>query len=941
MCFAAQKTASSEEDSPTPVQRRKTLVTIRTENKDHDYNVMDIKRPAEEGTKLSVLRVSASKDVQALPIKHISQLKRVIPSVKLMSQNVSPARDLQKSQDHQSKVAISSDSSREQLNKYCRTCAGLKVPLVDIFGEKGVQMRLGQQMKHLEEIEQHNSLSTQMCMDCICDLKMSYKFFMQIKKAEVKLRSLHQSMTGEVISRDRQSTSSETNLVDPEKSSIGKLSFKGSHSDFNLVSQDPIVIDSDDSDTQELAVTTNESIHEEEYLDVNKTDEQISSNDQQVDSEFEEKLINLEESPSGNNDGEPREESSKQANPLKRKFLPVKQEPLMEVPKEAKIQKIDMQNPVSITNAEEDGIMYVTVKGSKPNELLLVKVKKMDKVNNTPDKVRDNGQVAKKTIDMKPVEKIVKRYDSLLKDNKAVFTNKDWLDGAREKRIEEEIEEYKKKREKVLGGMPCTSDSDQAEEQSDSPVAAQNIVKRNVKEQVVEGYCSMEQLAEEAETENCTADKTKIVIKNEVPKSDNSIGDFEEQTETLDQSSSLEADESQDLNQTATEYFANFIDSSVKLEQTTNRAPYTNKELDACVRSEMEKLVRILGEKDKNLMEFREYLKQRKIIISKLKDDDIISLYEDKNNVVTHTGLPDIIDEAPREDPLPGEPHLDCDYCLKTFSIKEVLEEHVKTHDYKMLHLCEDCGLEFLTSKGKRVHANDCTKIKVCSYCDEELESRGKKRQHEQKHCDAKYGQLCDVCGEKFKHQGTLDQHFKTQHMTWEKVLQCPKCPKKFAFKQKLSFHVKTVHTTMRAYLCEDCGADFKNPASLRHHRIRKHQPVGNKRECSVCQKLVPFYSLSKHMHTHKDYTISCPHCDKKFKNQSTLKQHLRIHEDQRQYRCDTCGVGFNRRDGLRLHLKVKTAMIFCDEAIFFLFYASFINKKICSRFTKRLAVVD
>lgn len=165
------------------------------------------------------------------------------------------------------------------------------------------------------------------------------------------------------------------------------------------------------------------------------------------------------------------------------------------------------------------------------------------------------------------------------------------------------------------------------------------------------------------------------------------------------------------------------------------------------------------------------------------------------------------------------------------------------------------------------------------------LDSKGKKRQHEQKHCDNIYGQLCEYCGEKFKHQGTLDQHVKSRHMTLEKIFQCPKCPKKFAFKTKLSFHLKSVHTAMRAYLCEDCGADFKNPASLRHHRIRKHQPTGNKKECPVCRKLIPLYSLSKHMHTHKAYTIKCPHCDKMFKNTSTLKQHVRIHEDQRQFR--------------------------------------------------------
>lgn len=301
-------------------------------------------------------------------------------------------------------------------------------------------------------------------------------------------------------------------------------------------------------------------------------------------------------------------------------------------------------------------------------------------------------------------------------------------------------------------------------------------------------------------------------------------------------------------------------------------------------------------------------MKQRKIVLTRLKDEDVISLYEDRFSITLKLPpkpLPDLIDIQPSVDLLPIERYLECDYCPETFSNRDVLEEHLKTHDYRILHYCDDCEEEFPTNKAKRNHNVICVRKLICKYCDLLLDSRGKKRQHEQKHIDALYGQLCEVCGERFKHQGTLDQHLKTQHTILEKIYQCSKCPKKFAFKQKLSFHLKSVHTTLRAYLCEDCGADFKNPASLRHHRIRKHQPVGNKRECPVCRKLVPFYSLSKHMHTHKAYSIQCPHCDKMFKNSSTLKQHVRIHEDQRQYRCDTCGVGFNRRDGLRLHMKV------------------------------------
>lgn len=44
-----------------------------------------------------------------------------------------------------------------------------------------------------------------------------------------------------------------------------------------------------------------------------------------------------------------------------------------------KVPKLDLDNPLSVKKAsEEDGVMYVTVKGAKPNEILLVKVSLLD-----------------------------------------------------------------------------------------------------------------------------------------------------------------------------------------------------------------------------------------------------------------------------------------------------------------------------------------------------------------------------------------------------------------------------------------------------------------------------------------------------------------------------------------------------------------------------------
>ncbi|KAG7199583.1 hypothetical protein KM043_014189 [Ampulex compressa] len=926
-------------------------------------------------------------------IKDINELKKITPRVKLLAHDANSLNELTKISLHnktsaQSKLSIL-EQTKQELKKYCRTCAGLKLPLVDIFSEKGIQMRLSQQIKHLEEINPYDSLSTQMCMDCICDLKMSYKFFMQIKKAEVKLKSIHIALT-DTVTKKMEVTKSQSvkNSQEQEKKdetivecSTGSTTTKNDKNEeitvpkisaiFSLnTGAEPAIVKETETVDQDLCVKANPEIFEEvatqHHSDDNESIEEFDPDDppfqpdssdaaesddeidsiqmQNVKRRYSQKKENtgkqhnqsificetLMDKPmqsTENNDfsqtvykydmalkayvkvdgmetnnycmeqiipkgdivsnNEHAKESTKQPNILKRRLLQQSKKDSTDEADDSggqrdfKVQKLDVHNPLSVNSGEEDGVMYVTVKGSKPNEILLVKVKKMDK----PLEKKEDKCSGKKTFDIKPVDKILKRYETLTTKEKDLFPERIKKPDIREQIIEEQIEEYKKKREKLLGGHANISLPLKTEE------SQPRYAKRN-----------------ESQTgQKCVTPSS--VIKNEPEIADNDSNlDMSKNEDSISESfdETKEKMNKEKVYVNTEEYLSRLAKLKLKWEEAKKKKETLQKELDqSYTEGNIEKLARILGEKEKNLQDFQEYLRQRKIVITRLKDEDIISLYEDRNNATLKKSLPDLIDETPPVDYIPEENYMECDYCPETFASKEVLEEHLKMHDYKIMHFCEDCMEEFPTNKAKRNHNVVCIKKLLCKYCDIMLDSKGKKRQHEQKHCDSMYGQLCDVCGEKFKHQGTLDQHVKTQHMSWEKIYQCPKCPKKFAFKQKLSFHLKSVHTTLRAYLCEDCGADFKNPASLRHHRIRKHQPVGNKRECPVCHKLVPFYSLSKHMHTHKAYTIQCPHCDKMFKNSSTLKQHVRIHEDQRQYRCDTCGVGFNRRDGLRLHMRV------------------------------------
>ncbi|XP_012262077.2 uncharacterized protein LOC105689562 [Athalia rosae] len=990
-----------------------TITEDITENAtDHDYieliqgKEMEQLPNMEEGTIIIIQdngdiedegsHVSVSNSVELPPIKehsfsqitNLSQLKKVTPRVKLQSPEKHLVKGLAELRNINFPIRNkhSLNQAKQQLKKYCRTCAGLKLPLVDIFSDKGIQMRLNQQMKHLEEINQHGSLSTQMCMDCICDLKMSYKFFMQIKKAEFKLKSIYNSLSeksendctsknlspGEVspniawndptvkIEKDVHTyANKKTSFVNAKKTGqLPKtLSFHLSTEISDSVKsplikpkEEPLAISDAECTTDMFEDVTdlnhnddNDSIEEfdpedlpfhpdtSEYGESNDELEELGvqkakkarmmpMNEQQelsstaavyhydntkkayVKYEVGESKENLpidvkdvvkSEAVDGGTD------PKKQPNILKRRLsLPLKSKTVVDsletshsadsnIPTSPgkTLQKLSMNHPISIGTKGEDGIMYVTVKGSKPNELLLVKVKKMDK----PGEKVEEVNLAHAAIDMKPVDRMLKKYEALKMKEKNLFSDKYKKPDIREQIIEEQIEEYKRRREQVLGGNMIGLTSAMNNEDGSS---------KFIKTENNSGY-------HRRYTPHKTRDNDVLKIKEE-PESLEIVHEIrikEECTEIFEKPTDHKSSK-QKQDTKSDEYLARMAHLKEKWEEAKSQKESLLMELEE--EGNQEKLERILGEReDVDLEEFQEYLKQRNIAISRLKDQDIISLYEDRNNAHIGDHLLEGSEDVSTIHAIPLEDYLECDYCPETFPTDVMLEDHLKKHDYRIMHYCEDCLTEFPTNKAKKNHNITCMQKMICKYCDLMLDSKGKKRQHEQKHCDNMYGQLCDTCGEKFKHQGTLDQHIKTQHMSWEKVFQCPKCPKKFAFKQKLTFHLKSVHTTLRAYLCEDCGADFKNPASLRHHRIRKHQPVGNKRECSVCHKMVPFYSLSKHMHTHKAYTIQCPHCDKMFKNSSTLKQHVRIHEDQRQYRCDICGVGFNRRDGLRLHMRV------------------------------------
>ncbi|XP_033220556.1 uncharacterized protein LOC117175085 [Belonocnema kinseyi] len=903
--FEEAKLEKSEQNyafETTKLQSEQDVITI-LENRDHNYGVKMNNRSADN--RIASPKISqfhnysypspSQKDQTPNQITNIRDLKKNTPRVKLLNQESPTLQPLKKVNSPQMRVdPTPEDSMKKELKKYCRTCAGIKLPLTDIFSEKGIQMKLSQQIRHLENIKETDSLSTQMCMDCICDLKMSYTFFMQIKKAENKLKSIQAKLLETAKANwkvQEEATKMNHPLIqhDPAnlKNNGPRISAVFSTKDSPNWETDPVpkvkcepgVSEAEEFEKVQEVEKVQEAQKVQKVPSDNESLEEFDPDDPpfhppsgEENAEGEPKLVNpvkkdpkkgtatsalkLDKSTKADKEMEMKEEN------LKRKLSEGNDDKLSMLkaigPKEAKLRKLNVNEALNIKK-EENGVMYVTVRGAKPNELLLVKVKKMEK-----------GEKSKSACKKESLKEKENPFVDRSLEQKGQI-------------IEEQIEEYKKKREKVLG--PSAQNDTTVIMPEDVRVKKETfyIKGREVQSDEFHQHIPLEisnkkeLLKEVLEIKKEKPEKSGKIVKNKEPKP---------------------------------KVYNNPEDYNLRIETVKNKWEDKQRkdweEAHPGIENPVDRLKRILGDlsEGENLQEFIENLQQRKMVIAKLCDDDIVAFFKDRINARKLVSEPESSDLEEKIE-VPFLDLIECDFCFLAFATKEVCDEHMKIHDKRILHYCEDCNEEFPVLRLKKNHNVICIRKLICKYCDLMLDSKGKKRQHEQKHCDNIHGQLCEYCGEKFKHQGTLDQHVKSRHMSLEKIFQCPKCPKKFAFKTKLSFHLKSVHTALRAFLCEDCGADFKNPASLRHHRIRKHQPSGNKKECPVCRKLIPLYSLSKHMHTHKAYTIKCPHCDKMFKNTSTLKQHVRIHEDQRQFRCDTCGVGFNRRDGLRLHMKV------------------------------------
>jgi len=126
--------------------------------------------------------------------------------------------------------------------------------------------------------------------------------------------------------------------------------------------------------------------------------------------------------------------------------------------------------------------------------------------------------------------------------------------------------------------------------------------------------------------------------------------------------------------------------------------------------------------------------------------------------------------------------------CNKTFTMKALLNRHLKLHK-------EDRPFQ-------------------CSTCDKTFKSLSNLKQHERTHSDKKI-YSCELCESKFQHLSSVKTHMQIH--SGDKKYSCNICEKKFYQSGNLKEHIKT-HTGQKLFDCDTCNKSFTTSSQFKRH---------------------------------------------------------------------------------------------------------------------------
>jgi uncharacterized Zn-finger protein len=161
----------------------------------------------------------------------------------------------------------------------------------------------------------------------------------------------------------------------------------------------------------------------------------------------------------------------------------------------------------------------------------------------------------------------------------------------------------------------------------------------------------------------------------------------------------------------------------------------------------------------------------------------------------------------------------------------------------------------------------------------------------------------CSQCERKYKNSNALHAHIKLAHEGYRWT--CPYCPMEFLSITGRKLHIHKNHLQPEIPVkCQFCPKTFPSEVILSRHHYACH--TFKIYQCDQCEVTFKFQSGWKlHMNRkHGGNKFVCNFCDRVFNHRLSIRQHMIIHTNEKNYKCPVpgCSKDFCQNSALRAH---------------------------------------